>query len=140
MGYEERQREFLEDNGLKLGSIVRVRERIEEMDDGWGCSWVDGMNDFIGGDFEIVDIRGFDGIGLCYTGDEDDPPYFFPYSAIETTNMFDPVMLEITNPEIKKYKLSNAELITLAGILDMCRLSQTRVEVYQCIEIILLNR
>jgi hypothetical protein len=73
--YEERQRAWLEETGLKVGDTVRVVRTAEDGEDGWNNDWVPEMNKYVGNEYTLNRIKGNSGL---YIGAWD-----FPYFVLE---------------------------------------------------------
>jgi hypothetical protein len=73
--YEERQRAWLEETGLKVGDTVKVVRTAEDGENGWGNDWVPEMNKYVGKEYTLNRIKGSSGL---YVGNWD-----FPYFVLE---------------------------------------------------------
>ena len=81
MTYEEKAREWIEENDIKVGDKVKVLRE----DTGWGL-WFNEMNQYAGKTLKCVSISHNYDIGLKYT---DGKAFYFPYNVLEKVN--DPV-------------------------------------------------
>lgn len=71
-GYAERQ----VNSGLRVGDVVKVLRSAKNYEEGWGLTWLDSMNDFIGQTGEIESIHDTHGISIDFGYDCVYMPYF----------------------------------------------------------------
>lgn len=79
--YEERQAEWIEANGIKIGDKVRVLRKAESHEDGWDNVWADSMSQSIGETLVVDSINGDRGIAL--DGPALEWKCNFPYFVLE---------------------------------------------------------
>lgn len=63
MNYKKKQREWIVENGIDIGSVVLVANSSESFTDGWNCRWVSEMDSMVGKCFVVSEIYD-DGIVL----------------------------------------------------------------------------
>jgi hypothetical protein len=64
-------------SGFKVGDNVLVTRAASSKEDGWGCSWVNSMDCYVGCTFKITEDRNSAGFMLGSNG------YFFPYFILQ---------------------------------------------------------
>lgn len=77
--WTEEEKKYVEDQnkcGLKVGDRVKVVRKEESYEGGWRNMWVTSMDNYIGRTFEVLQIAGAHGIGLCDEGLFNCFPYF----------------------------------------------------------------
>ena len=89
--YVERQKEWIKENGIKVGDTVKVVRTSPGDTDGWENSWVPSMNDKVGSTISITRFNGARGIG--HTGS-----YNYPFFVLEKVELskFEPFEINIT--------------------------------------------
>lgn len=73
--YAERQADWVEKNGIKVGSKVRVVREAVDYEDGWAAAWVRSMVPSVGKIFSVKEA-GTNGVRL-------DDLYWYPYFVLE---------------------------------------------------------
>ena len=75
MNYEERQKEWIENNNVKIGTLVTVIRDAQSGEDGWNDSWEDEMDEYVGKAARVTDV---DGVDIELDGN-----WGFPYYVLE---------------------------------------------------------
>jgi hypothetical protein len=81
MTYKERQKQWLEENGIEVGSIVKVTRTAETCQDGWRTFWEPSMNELVGqeGEVSVVDAHT---LGILVRFENGDL-WYFPFFVLE---------------------------------------------------------
>lgn len=78
--YEERQAEWVKENGIKKDDEVRLIRKASTLEDGWPNGWPDKANEWVG---KILKVREINEIGIaCYNPEAGDW-FGFPYFVLE---------------------------------------------------------
>ena len=75
--YEERQAEC----GLKVGDKVKILRKVVDYEDGWGNSWPEDADTWVGKTGEIIGDG--KGSGFKVSLEEENGYWFFPYFVLE---------------------------------------------------------
>lgn len=79
MDIKEAYKVMQENCGIEVGDKVRVLRKAKDYEMGWGNSWADGMDDWIGNEFIVNKVWDGEGIKL----DTNDDYYNFPFFVLE---------------------------------------------------------
>lgn len=106
--YKERQAEWIEANGIKIGDKVRVRRKAGSHENGWTNTWASDMDEAIG-NIRVVSEFYATGIEL------DDPavyryPYFFLEKAKDQPDSISSSNEDADQPEYVPFDLDNPEV------------------------------
>ena len=82
--YSQRQTEWVEKHGLKVGDKVKVLRAAKSYEDGWGDLWDTCMGKFVGRECVVESIDG--SVWLEMDGDG----WYFPYFILEPVVAIDP--------------------------------------------------
>jgi hypothetical protein len=80
--YLAKQEYWLITNNIKVGDKVKVLRAAKSHENGWSCSWVIYMDEYIGKELEVVAINSASNAGIVL-GKEPDPPFIYPYFVLE---------------------------------------------------------
>jgi hypothetical protein len=113
MGYEEKQRKFIEQYDIKVGSILKVIRKHTVADNklAWECCWEsNGMDDMIDGEYQV------DGIGPSgFSLDE----WWFPYYCLEFVSNPTPwEMAKYKYPSLRASKYSMKDKSIIMGLIN----------------------
>lgn len=70
-----------EECGIKVGDKVEIIRSAKSFEDGWDNDWVEEMDQYVGGIFEVTSED--DGTGFYLQSPDGDSYYGFPYFVLE---------------------------------------------------------
>ena len=80
MSYEERQAEWVKENGIKKDDEVRLIREASSGEDGWRNVWPDKANELVG---KILKVKGINEKGIACCNQKDGYWFRFPYFVLE---------------------------------------------------------
>ena len=80
MSYEERQAEWVKENGIKKDDEVRLIREASSGEDGWRSVWPDKANELVG---KILKVKGINEKGIACCNQKDGYWFRFPYFVLE---------------------------------------------------------
>lgn len=80
MSYEERQIEWVKENGIKKDDEVRLIREASSGEDGWRNVWPDKANELVG---KILKVKGINEKGIACCNQKDGYWFRFPYFVLE---------------------------------------------------------
>ena len=83
MSYKERQRRWIEENNIVKGTKLKIVRSAEDREDGWGNSWMLGMEAMVGEVVTFSDSMVFGPIVGCEGFRVDESCYNYPYFVFE---------------------------------------------------------
>lgn len=92
--YNKLQKAFIDLTDLRIGNKVMVNATAKSQQFGWGSTWHDRLDKFVGRVSTVEDIDKF-GILLNY----EDSIYYFPYFVIELVNYEFPAPIDLPSNE-----------------------------------------
>lgn len=88
--YTDREEDWIRENEIEEGTVLRVARRGVDYEDGWENTWVTAMDKYVGKEFEVdsmdeEDSNYMPGYGIPLRDDDDDVvfTYQFPYFVLE---------------------------------------------------------
>lgn len=117
--YRDLAREWIKDNGVKVGDYVKITRKAQNFENGWDNVWTTRMNEYVGKTMVVLRTDTLDeGISLSCS----DTFYYFPYFVLEKVNEVQYVPFKSAKEFVQAYTRSKEELVryTLEDNLVSC--------------------